>query len=247
MSKELAIKISNDFADVRGDKEYNRVLREMCTIAAASAASSVLAYYDIGKRMRAMLLERDGLTISDVARDIKIVSKGRLSYLDGDSLYRALKLFDTFKPEQIQIAMERGIALRQLLPLTAKDITPESRDHLLTKVNAGELEPTKVAEAAREVMPSRELRTEKRGGSSDRSPLKLLRAAPGLVAGLREKLNPYPEFVREICRGGDAAAMLQASEKFREVQEEMEVLASVWTKISDRVKQELGKVAEITG
>lgn len=168
------------------------------------------------------------------------------------SMYHAKSVRTYLTPEQLEIAKNGRIPLRDIIRMCNKRTTPETREKVLLKAkNHTGTAPfdTKAvfqAEVAKSTGGSSASDKKSDGDVSDeRRARKILKGAEHIIYMLEQKLKTVGECVDLVCSGDDAPAMKEAKEAWENASAAFDSLKDTWQRQANKAIKSFDKIKAV--
>ena len=134
-------------AKITDDPEYDKLVTAACVLTQKTSGQLLLFYWELGRLVKAATNgAAEGVrTVPDFLKHMNLAAPGRIS-LQEDSLYNALNINEHLDRKDLQTLQDVGAALRNVLLLCNKNVTPEMRKDAIARIAAKELEPVNMDE-----------------------------------------------------------------------------------------------------
>lgn len=224
----MSNKLSNITKKLTDDTEYNKLVLDACSLADATNKSLLMFYWKLGEIVKtATDGSKDG--IRSVPQFLQHMQQAMPSItLKLDSIYNAVDVYENMSRDQIKQAQESGVALRNLLALCNKKVTPEQREDTLQRIAAGDLSQADIAEDIKENRKESKGPKDKDTDSKRAATIKITRL-PNYLQSVNEKLLGYADAMDVLCTEiVDEEEIDKVQAAFREAIAEIENIVKRW-------------------
>lgn len=246
---ETAVVVKDTTAVATTDA-YAKLVNDIIVLTDKFNKHALEFYYSLGEQAHELTEKPDSYGNASLNKLADDLAKHGTA-LKASSLYKAQSLFVYLSVKQIAIAKNSGMALRKVLALCNKKLTPEVRQAVLEDAAAHKdsIRTYDVVKAIADKMGESAPATKPKSEDSDTTSLvravKVVKGAARLVEVIEQKLKDVGACVRSICDGDDEDRMRSAYEQFGEAISAMESLTEVWRIQQEKAKKAFDKVNEV--
>lgn len=237
----MSNKLLNITKALTDDTEYNKLVLDACSLADATNKSLLMFYWKLGEVVKtATNGAKDG--IRSVPKFLEHMQQAMPSItLKLDSIYNAVSVYEHMSRDQIEQAQESGVALRNLLSLCNKKVTPEQREDTLKRIAAGELAQVEIPEDIKQTSKGSSGTAGNTADSKRAATIKVTRL-PSYLQSVNEKLLGYADAMDVLCMEiVDENEIDKVQTAFKDAIAEVENILKRWESEATRARQVMDK------
>jgi len=208
-------------------------------------------YWQLGKKVAELTADTEKYGQQSIEKFSADLEKMEHISLGIDALYDAQKIHKCFSKEQLELAKESNMAIRRMLPMCTRSVTPEVRQNLLeaAKNHTGpspfDVE-TAIAKQLGKPAPSKS-KEDDQDTLNLKKAIKRVKGAERMFSVIETKIKDLGDCVKLICSEDDVSAMQSANASWREALDAFESLKDTWVSQVVKATNALAKVKEVLG
>lgn len=251
MSKSTALvnKVTSISPEI-SNQRYKEILQETHDLYDNMRKKAVSFYWNLGSKVVELTGHNRDETYGKqlVPKFAEDLQRTHGVALTPDSLYKAGHVRKSLTKEQLKLALDGQLALRQILPLCTRKVTPTMRTEILADSREARKnnKPFDVQTALSARLPASKKPTVKKN-EIPRNPIKGIKQIGELFRKTEDHINKFGDCVQEICKGDDPEQMKAAKEYYAESVDAYNNLSDTWKEQMAKSDAALQSVREVVG